>query len=32
MITKLFNITAKALMKLAQKLHLTYNEVLLLIL
>ena len=27
MITKLFNITAKALMKLAQKLHLTYNEV-----
>lgn len=32
MITKLFNITAKALMKLAQKLHLTYNEALLLIL
>ena len=27
MIMKLFNITAKALMKLAQKLHLTYNEV-----
>ena len=27
MIKELFNATAKALMKLAQKLHLTYNEV-----